>query len=305
MTAFIGLAIAAGVLSIGPLLIFNIGHVGVLPLVMLTPLPLFAAGLSMGATAAVIASGTATLLATLFDPLLGAVYLFQMALPAALMCRQALLWQQTPGGDVIWYPLGRLAMVLAGLIAVYVPIAFALAAMFGEGLLSMSGAFLEIVFSAGQELTPAQRAELHAGAAMVPMAAATGIMLLMVFNGALAQGLLQRFGRNIRPQADITELQLPLIVLPFMVGSLLLAALPDTLGAIGKTLAAIGAVTYFLAGLGVIHAWMRPWSARGVLLPLAYAAIMIFNPLALPVIGLGLWAQISRLRRGGADRSEE
>ena len=136
------------------------------------------------------------------------------------------------------------------------------------------------------------------------MAICFSTMLMLVFNGSLAQGLLQRVNRNIRPGADIATLQLPLGLLPAMLVAVTLAFLPGTAGVIGKTLAAVGAVTYFLAGLGVIHAWVRNWSARGIVLPLVYVAVF-FIGLWLAVVGLGLWSQINGLRAASADRKEE
>lgn len=303
MAAYILIAIAAGALSVASLLALSFGLFEGMLFLYLAPLPLFLTGLALGAQAAVIAGGIGTVIASLITINLGISYFFVFALPTAVLCRQGLLWRADASGQQMWYPLGRLATDLATLMAAYTLLAFALAALFADGLVALMESMLEQVATA---FAPeAQAAAIVAQAEFMPVAVCTSVMLMLVLNGALAQGLLQRFKRNIRPTADIAELKLPAGMLMAMLVATGLAFVPGTLGVVGKTLAAIGAVTYFLAGLGVIHAWVRNWSARGIVLPLTYVAVILIFWLTLVVIGLGLWSQFRGLRDSGADREEE
>jgi hypothetical protein len=304
MAAYYLIAIAAGIASGLLHLSMALGSFGGLILVYLSPLPLFAVGLSMGALAALIAGGVGAVLGTLVIGFsLGASYLVMFALPVALLCRQALLWRRDAAGNQLWYPLGHLATLLAGLAALGFLTAAAASAIFGDGLL----AELEQLM---RDLAKIMQVEEHtdrlvAMAPVVPPTICVSWMLLITLNGALAQGALQYFKRNVRPGADIAEIRLPFLLLPAFVAAVLLAFLGGMPGFVGKTLAAIGAVPYFLAGLGAIHAWVRNWPGRMFVLALIYVLTFLLVWPCLGPIGLGVWRQLSGLRSGGADQEEE
>lgn len=302
MAAYLLIAVVAGFTSVAMLFAGSLGLMLGMVCFVISPLPLFLVGLSQGATAALIAGGVGAVAGALFNVGFGVNYLAFYMVPITILCRQALLWRHDANGDQVWYPLGRLAAILAGLAAIYTSAIFAGAALFADGVVTE----LERTLSVSARLMGVPDDQVGSFAALapqVPMNVAVLAMLLLTFNGALAQGLLARFGRNIRPAADIAGLHPPAIMLAALAIALAACLLPDTAGILGKTLAAIVAVTYFLAGLGVIHAWVRNWSARGIVLPLTYvAAFLLIWP---AIIGVGLWSQIQRLRRGGADRSEE
>lgn len=301
MARYILIAVAAGLLSGCLHLSLALGSMGGIILVYLTPVPLFIVGLSMGAQAALIAGGTGALVDILVDgPALGASYIAMFTIPVALLCRQALLWRQDSSGGQVWYPLGNLATLLAALAAAGFLLMTVVAALVGEGLLAELEQKMRDLAAAMQVKENVE--QMVAMAPLVPPMICVSWMLMIIFNGALAQGTLQRFKRSIRPKADIAELSLPLPLLAVFVAAVALAFLPGTAGLIGKTLAAIGAVPYFLAGLGVIHGWVRAWPGRVFVLVPIYILTFLF---VWPVIGLGVWQQLSGSRSGGADREED
>jgi hypothetical protein len=69
------------------------------------------------------------------------------------------------------------------------------------------------------------------------------------------------------------------------------------IGVVGKTLAAIAIVPYFLLGLGVIHGFVKSWKARWIFLILLYGILLMW-PLPALVAGLGFLVAVLRLRRG-------
>src|SRR4051812_46127616 len=96
---------AAGVLYLAVML----GTPGALILVYMTQLPLFLAGLWLGAETAAFAGLTGSMVLLAASDLLGAA-LFAMlnAVPVVLLVRQALLARRHADGTLVWYPSGLL-----------------------------------------------------------------------------------------------------------------------------------------------------------------------------------------------------
>src|SRR4051794_15624156 len=109
--AGVGLGIAAGLMYVGIML----GTPGALILVYLTQLPLFAAGLWLGAAAAVTAGFSGSWVLLVVTDLLGAALFAALnAVRVALRVRQALLARRRADGTYVWYPPGLLTAWLTG-----------------------------------------------------------------------------------------------------------------------------------------------------------------------------------------------
>src|SRR5258708_35012019 len=88
-------AIAAGLVAALLYPAVLTGSLGALILVYLVQLPLFAAGLSLGAKAVIIAGGTATIVTIVSGGLLsGLLFFLAEALPPMLLVAQALRWRE-------------------------------------------------------------------------------------------------------------------------------------------------------------------------------------------------------------------
>src|SRR5260370_37912162 len=93
IAAAIGSGLVAALLYLSVLT----GSLGALILIYLVQLPLFAAGLSLGAKAVMIAGGTATIVTIGSGGLLsGLLFFLAAALPAMLLVAQALRWRAAP-----------------------------------------------------------------------------------------------------------------------------------------------------------------------------------------------------------------
>ncbi len=296
MVRYYSIAVAAGLASGLLQAAAVLPGPGAMLLAYIAPLPLFLAGFGMGLQGAAIAILVQTLISLIFAGwTFAAVQIAVYGVPIMVLTRQALLSRSDAQGGTVWYPPGLLLMWLAGMAGVALALAVIGLGMFSDGLLAQINAMMEPF--AAQFPNPDQREMLLSLAAFMPAFFAASWMLGMVINGVLAQGLLVRFGQNLRPSPRMADIHLPVSWLGFMAVALFLATLDGLLGVCGKTLAAIAIVPYFLLGLGVIHGYVQPWAARWIVLILLYILMILwFVPVIITVVGLVF--ALMRLRGG-------
>jgi hypothetical protein len=266
-----------------------VGTPGALILVYLTQLPLFAAGLWFGVGAAAIAGATGTLVLLAAGDLAGAgLFAVLNAGPVTLLVRQALLSRPNPDGTVVWYPPGLLAAWLTGLALGGI----AIAVVAGGGpetlqatLREVIGTVLDRVF---EDPVPNRDEVAETLAMIVPGVIAASWMITMVLNGALAQGVLARFGVAWRESPDLARLGLPIWV-PLALGAAAGATFFEGgLRFIGTNMLIALSVSFCLAGLAVLHAAVRRLSQPAIALVSFYTMAVLFGwPfLAIAVVGL-------------------
>lgn len=294
------------------------------------PLPLFIAGLALGAAAAGLAAvAGAALVAALLGLAPGGVFLLGVGLPVAWLCRQALLWRAVAppaaggGGDGVagvdggvaiqdggnatreWYPPGLLLTWLTVLCGLLLGAVFLWFAGADGGLRGALARQLELAATVLAQQMPALvagegeaalRARLRFGAEIMPASMAAMWMMVMVANGCLAQWGVTRMGRNQRPGARFRDLRLPAPLAMALAVALGLALLPDSIGHFGGTLAAILALPYLVAGLVAVHALTLGRGGRPLLLGVAYLGLFTIYWFSLPLVLLGLVDQIFDLR---------
>ncbi len=313
------LALLYGLASALPLLIAFSEPRGVL-FMLLASLPLFLSGLSMGLAAVTLSAVTACLTLSLMIAvaatqitgslavgLADGVGMFidtaiTLGLPAIVLVRQAMLNRTTDDGSLEWYPAGLLVMWLTG--AGLLLLTFSMASLLWFG----TGASLEAIFT-GQladalrlvlpDVEEARLQEAAAATAQIGLGAGLDSWLMVIAaNGILAQGVLGRFGRNLRPAPDITQLDLPTwlgLALAATASVALLA--PGDIGFFARSLVMVLLLPYFFAGLAVVHAACRNRGARTVMLTIFYLILVLFAWPAALVTGLGLLDQMIGLRR--------
>lgn len=257
MVRDIFIAVGAGILSALAALAF-IGRVpGAVFLVYVAPLPLFLAGLGLGHRAGVIAASVGTLAAFAMVSMTGAL-MFAMihALPAALLSWLALLQRPGPAGQAYWYPTGWLVSWLA-VIAGAALMTLALFWWGDDGGLAaairnhLNGGLATLV----PQIPPDQRARLVQGlTALFPGWVGVSWITMVVANAALAEAILTRAGRALRPKPAYRDLVLPEWLSWLIVGAAALALIgPGDLGYIGRNLAVVLALPYFFLGLATVH----------------------------------------------------
>ncbi|MFQ5984628.1 MAG: DUF2232 domain-containing protein [Alphaproteobacteria bacterium] len=307
------IALGAGVLSTAIYAAVLTGSLGGLILAYLAGVPLFMAGLSGGVAAVGLAATAATVLVGLFADALGAaVYALFYGAPAVLLIRQALLSRTGQDGHTEWYPTGLLITVLIA----YAAGLFLLAMVFLGGQGAGVEASVRDALAEGLERFMPERPEgeriaiAGAWSTLVPAMIVGSWVLMIAINGALAQGLLVRFGRNLRPSPAFADLQVPtwLAVAVVATGAVALTA-EGAIGLVSRTLAILSALPFFFQGLAVVHALTRGWSARVVVLIVFYVLLIMFGWPVILVAGLGLaeqWLKIrQRLAGTGIVRKEE
>lgn len=255
-----------------------LGSPGGLILVYLTQLPLFVAGLWLGAGMAVTAGLTACLVIFALGDVLAAVLFAALnAAPVVLLVRQALLARRDTNGALAWYPPGLLlawltAIALAGM---------ALALVLLGGPDGMQAGLREIVGEALDRLTERGVADRDRVAAtiatIVPGVVAASWMVMTIVNACLAQGVLARFHAAWRPSPDLATLGLP----PWTTILLGVASAASIFGGAARfvginTMIALF-VPFCLAGLAVLHAASRRLSHPGPALAVFYVVAGLFG----------------------------
>lgn len=307
------IALGAGALSAAIAMTFLSGSAGDLLFVYLAPLPLFMVGLGLGTAAGTVASAGGLVMAGLLGGVLAAVlYGLIHALPAWLAIRQSLLHRQAPDGSVAWYPAGYvLSSVTALGAALFAATALAVWSS-GGAMMSTISAHLEAAF---QAMLPNITADDRAGVVQslisyFPGAAGALWVVMATANGLVAQAVLKRMGRNLRPSPSLADLALPDWISWLIVGAAVVALFgPGELTYMGRNMVTIFAVPFFFLGLAVVHALARRLAFPGTFLAAFYLIMVISGMVAMAVAGAGLIEQWFGLRRrfalGDADEEEE
>lgn len=283
------------------------GSFGALILAYLAQLPLFVVGLWFGFTAAAIAALAAIVaLAAAGGVVFALVYAIANAAPVVVVSYLAQLNRTTPEGNTEWYPPG---WIIAWLLGIAMTAFLLIDVMLSGETGGAEGVIRNFVEAALRQLTaPGAGAPVNvtAIAAVVtrffPGVIADSWMIMVIANAVLAQGLLVRFARNLRPSPSMTEIELPSWVIGATVIAALGSFLPGTAGFVGGNLVLMAVLAFALAGLGVVHALLARSSNRTVALVATYAFLFVFGwPLVIVAL-LGAaepWLNLRR-RFGGS-----
>ena len=294
------IALLGGGLSAVVALAFLTGTPGALFLAYLAPLPLLLVGLGFGVSAGTVAGGAGLLVTIALGGIVTAgLYALVNALPAWVVVRTVLM--QRPGGaaSVAWYPAGFTLSWLAALAAALFAAAAFLAWSAGDGVVEAISGFLDQALATMlPQLASAKRGDLVAATIpLFPGMVGASWILMTAVNGALAQGILVRARRNLRPTPRLTDLTLPDWMSWLLVASAAMALLgPGEIGYTGRNLTLISAVPFFFLGLAVVHTLARRVSFPGMLLVMFYFMLIFSNWAAGAVAGIGMIEQWAGLR---------
>jgi hypothetical protein len=257
------------------------------------PLPIAAIGLSFGMGQAVLAAVAAAIItAIILTPSLAIVFAITFLAPTVFLVRQALLSRQDEDGHFIFFPLQQLILLTLGMTGLGAVLVFFISGG-AEGLPQSFANAIQQVPEVRDALVQiygiSSQEEMLWIANVMLVSAFASWPLLLLGNMQLAQALLVRVKRNLRPQENYDCLQLPIwFVAPlavFMGGAALLSGWPASLSG---ALAAMIMAAYFLLGLAIIHAISRHWNGRGFLLAALYFLIFVMAWVIIPVSLMGL-----------------
>ncbi len=304
MQKTIAIGIAAGGLAASLMMSRYLGGFGSIILVFMVPLPLFLVGLTYGTASAAIAGLTGSILSLYSGVDSGLLFLLGFALPAGILVRQALLKGSEPAMPqaVAWIPPGQLVLWLAGLATALFGIVMLVSAGHDGGLLGVLQRYVQLVQTemmkavpAGSETEQALPALLNSIIPLIPGTMMAGWMLILVANGALAQGVAVRFGWNLRPSPAMAALVLPRGLSVFFAVALAAAHWGSGISElVGLTMTYILATAYILQGLAVCHALARRAAMPTLVLTVGYLLLVISG---LPLATLGLIEEWVGIRR--------
>ena len=317
------IAIGAGLASALASMAFAGGFPFAIVLVYLAPFPLIMAGLGLGFRASLIAALVGFVSTGVFGgPTSAAIFGIVHALPSLITVNLALksapAQQDGTNGGVVWYPAGYIAAAIAMLGACLL-IAAAIVTASGQGLSGLLSAHLGAAMKIMAPAMPeeSRRAMADALVPLFPGAVVSSWAIMAVVNGALAQGALVRAGRNLRPSPSYTGTDMPGWLSWPLVGAATIALAGMVTGQtgweyVGRNLAMVVAVPYFLLGLAVVHTLARRVARTGPLLMAFYMVIVVSIWAALVIAAVGVAEQWFGIRNrqtqtppGGGDDEDE
>lgn len=278
------------------------GPLGAMLLSVLAAVPLFMAGLALGTLAGSVAAAVGIAGAVVLHGMVGGInFAVSFGVPTVILVRQAMLSRQVDGG-IEWYPAGLLAatMTIIGL-----TLAAALTAVLPRlGVLeqaeTMLRAFAENFAAETRDITAEDlMGQIGWVLRLLPGTLTLFWMLALLSAGALAQALLERMKRNLRPAPDFAGMELPNWMAPVAAvtsGAAMFA--PDPVGHYALSLAFPACFPFLVQGLAVVHAYNRKIRGGTILLLIFY--VLVFGPVwpAILVVLLGAVEQFAGFRRG-------
>ncbi|MBL4740269.1 MAG: DUF2232 domain-containing protein [Sneathiella sp.] len=248
-------------------------------LTILSIAPLFLSGLGWGLTGGLVSVAAGAVITGIFiSPLLSVTYILTCGLPVLVIVRQALLWREKDG-VIFWYPIHRLMVCW-----ILVTIAFScMAALLlytndelREGLLIEFGKLISQFQKQGNAFDTVTPEDLIW---YMPQIFGPFWGINVLISGCLAQGVLTRFKKNIRPSPEFSGLQMPkwlaALTIVMMTFSLINESSSLYLGMVVFTLG----IVFFLQGMAVIHRVSSSWNYRSLVLTAVYLImILMFWP---------------------------
>jgi hypothetical protein len=264
----------------------------------MAPLPLFVAGLWLGAGAAMQAAlaATAILLAAI-GVASATFFAMVMAAPVVMLVRQALLARRRSDGATEWYPPGPLTAWLTGLAGVETVLGVLLIGGPHGIEAALRAALGPMLARLMVEPASARDEIIRSFALILPGVAAWSWMMMVMLNGILAQGVLARFEINRRPSPDIATLGLPVWMPVLFAAGAAATLFGGTARLFGINVMILLIVPFCLAGLAVLHTATRRLSRPLPALVVFYVLAALFGwPLLLAAV-LGLFDATLGLRR--------
>ncbi|MGY8991092.1 MAG: DUF2232 domain-containing protein [Rhodospirillales bacterium] len=294
------IAIGAGSLSAVAALTYQSGASGGFLFVHFAPLPLMLVGLSLGAVTGTIAAIAGVITAALLGGLLAsALFAVLLAFPAWFMTRQALLKQPTQNGGEEWYPIGSIVSLLA-LMAAFMFVMVGIAEWnnaeeYQRALSKRLDLSLGIMFPSIPDVQRTPIVELFT--AILPALIGAYWIFIAVINGILAESVLVKIDKNIRPRPVYSAMSLPEWHSWVAVAAACLAVIGSgKVDYMGHTLVTILAVPFFFNGLAVVHSLARHLAFPGLLIAAVYFSIFLSLWAALVVAAIGVTEQWFGLR---------
>ena len=266
----------------------------------LAQLPLFIIGLSMGMRAAAIAGAVGIVALTVIGGTMpGLLYALSTALPVMVLVLFALRKRVWTDGKEYWYPPGHLLRTISGWCASLLVATAIVFSVFGNGFEASVILFVNRISevigqTTGQQGMPEVIQQM---ARILPGITAWSWMLMSTVNGLLAQMVVTRMGKNLRPGMAMADIDVPLSWgVPFAAAVALAYVLPADFGFTMASMAMVLAYPLLFQGLSVVHAALANFGAWTMGYVAFYAVMIFFGWLSLAVVALGMAEPVLKLR---------
>ena len=264
----------------------------------LLPVAMVGLGLGMRAGSIAIFAGVVAVIA-LSNLLQAAIYGVMIAVPGWIIIRLALMNRVAPNGDVEWYPAGRILCRLTGLGGIYLVLTALMHFDVPGGFESATAGYLNklLTIPAGLQLED-RKALIDRFTPLFPGYAVISWLLMLIVNSTIAQGLLVRMGRNLRPSPAYTRMNAP----EWLYWVIVIAAIFTLAGSgnvefVARNLVLVCAIPFFFIGLGIVHVVIQRLTQPSIALTVMYILLIFFPALGLAVAILGFAEQWAGLRQ--------
>jgi uncharacterized protein YybS (DUF2232 family) len=306
------IAVGSGGLSAVASLAFLSGMPGGLLFVYLATLPIFIVAFSMGSTAASVAAVSGIVMAGLVGgALTAAAFGLFHALPAWFVSRQSLSVQKSLDRNndesLVWYPVGSVLSILTLLCAALMVIGAL--AFTSNSVDTIEQSIAQSLFETFAIMMPNQGdAEMLAMvdtlASIFPGAMGGSWVLMTVVNAVLAQNIVTRMGRNIRPTPRFMHMELPhWAAWPLIITAVMALIMSGEARYMAQNVTMILATPFFFLGLSVIHWAVRRISFSTALLTVFYLIMIVSGWALMLVAALGMIEQWAGVRSRFNDKT--
>jgi hypothetical protein len=317
----LGAGVASALFNLSPLLSAAPGS---LILTALGPLPPLAVGFAVGLYPGALATGIAAVIIALATSVtVGGWFVLTNVVPTVVVVYFALQSQPGAAGTRAWYPSGY---VLAWLTVLGMAYIVGVAVYFSGSESGYAGVGYELLREVLTRLTvmpgvgeaPSEASAQIESVARRIAPYLPGIWvgcweILFIANAVLAQGLVVRFGRNLRPPSTLAAMALPRWIGGVGAAALVASFVPGTFGTVAQNVLLALCIPFFFLGLAVIHAFARRWRGpgghpflRGVFFVVLYFIIVTMVWPAFVIVGIGIVDMLANIRqRLGRNGPEE
>jgi hypothetical protein len=263
-------------------------------------LPLFLLGLWRGPKSLLVAATAACgALVLLGGPLPFTIYLVVTALPAMLLTRVALTVRISGSGKPEYIRPGIIVSTMALMIAIMMLVILAAISAEGLDIQGYLAKFLSMMYS--EMGVDTSRPEIQNIITMFqtyfPAIVALSWFLMVLANAILAQAILARAGKNLRPTPSMASFELPgWSMFVFAVAAASVFFTHGSVAFAARNIAVILAVPFLLQGLALVHGQAARWPQRRMILTVFYIVAVLSSWSFVAITGLGIIEHLIRLR---------